>query len=464
MTDFAQLGARQLRSPAAAPGTRSRRSRATSSWRCRPPIAGGRRSLGGDDSVIDSRGNTVVIHYGLVRAARRRLSAAPRRRPRRLLPHAPSRTSAATARTPPSSATSTAGGWSGPSRSIRRTPTSCRCRKKKIVFWIEKTVPRRVPRRRPRGHPRMEQGVREDRLPRRHRGAASRRDEDFDPEDINYNTFRWITTDRGFAMGPSRANPLTGEILDADIIFDADMVRYWKQEQQVYSGERHRHRAGQPDPGDGHGLGPEPSAAHAGTAATTPAGTRCRSELPTTARCAPAGDSAGRVPVRRPHEVRAGHGRDGAGRPRRDQARREGARRADRPGDQGSRHARGRPHARPAAQLQGQHHAQERAAARHRASPARRAWSARSWITPRSTSRPRASSRATTSRPRIGPYDYWAIEYAYKPLSGGTEGESRAARRSPARAPSPATTTAPTRTCSARPTRSSTVGTWAPTR
>ena len=23
----------------------------------------------------------------------------------------------------------------------------------------------------------------------------------------------------------------------------------------------------------------------------------------------------------------------------------------------------------------------------------------------------------------IGPYDYWAIEYAYKPLSGGTEGE-----------------------------------------
>src|SRR2546422_1485784 len=23
----------------------------------------------------------------------------------------------------------------------------------------------------------------------------------------------------------------------------------------------------------------------------------------------------------------------------------------------------------------------------------------------------------------IGPYDYWAIEYAYKPLTGGTEGE-----------------------------------------
>src|SRR5262249_18017415 len=54
--------------------------------------------------------------------------------------------------------------------------------------------------------------------------------EDFDPEDINYNTVRWITNGRGYAMGPSRTNPLTGEILDADIIFDADMVRYWKQE------------------------------------------------------------------------------------------------------------------------------------------------------------------------------------------------------------------------------------------
>ena len=31
-------------------------------------------------------------------------------------------------------------------------------------------------------------------------------------------------------MGPSRANPLTGEILDADIIFDASMVRFCRNE------------------------------------------------------------------------------------------------------------------------------------------------------------------------------------------------------------------------------------------
>ena len=63
--------------------------------------------------------------------------------------------------------------------------------------------------------------------------VQQRDDEDFDPEDMNYNTFRWITTDRAFAMGPSRANPLTGEILDADIIFDGDFIRYWKQDRQL---------------------------------------------------------------------------------------------------------------------------------------------------------------------------------------------------------------------------------------
>jgi hypothetical protein len=34
-------------------------------------------------------------------------------------------------------------------------------------------------------------------------------------------------------MGPMRTNPLTGEILDADIIFDASFIRYWKQERQI---------------------------------------------------------------------------------------------------------------------------------------------------------------------------------------------------------------------------------------
>lgn len=51
----------------------------------------------------------------------------------------------------------------------------------------------------------------------------------WDPADIRYNTIRWINTVDGyFAMGPSRVNPLTGEILDADILVDASFVRFLK--------------------------------------------------------------------------------------------------------------------------------------------------------------------------------------------------------------------------------------------
>ena len=41
-------------------------------------------------------------------------------------------------------------------------------------------------------------------------GEYETREEDIDPEDINYNFFRWITAEAGFAMGPSRVNPEDG--------------------------------------------------------------------------------------------------------------------------------------------------------------------------------------------------------------------------------------------------------------
>jgi hypothetical protein len=59
--------------------------------------------------------------------------------------------------------------------------------------------------------------------------------DDIDPEDIRYNFFRWITSNAGFAMGPSRVNPYTGQILDADIIFDADFLTSWKQEYETFN-------------------------------------------------------------------------------------------------------------------------------------------------------------------------------------------------------------------------------------
>jgi hypothetical protein len=54
---------------------------------------------------------------------------------------------------------------------------------------------------------------------------------DWHPADIRYNTVRWINTIDGFfARGPSRVNPLTGEILDADILVDGSFVRVLKNE------------------------------------------------------------------------------------------------------------------------------------------------------------------------------------------------------------------------------------------
>ncbi|MFI5401458.1 MAG: zinc-dependent metalloprotease [Planctomycetota bacterium] len=56
---------------------------------------------------------------------------------------------------------------------------------------------------------------------------------DLDPEDIRYNFFRWIYSETPFAMGPSRVDPRTGQILDADIIMDDSMVRYEIQEYRL---------------------------------------------------------------------------------------------------------------------------------------------------------------------------------------------------------------------------------------
>jgi len=109
--------------------------------------------------------------------------------------------------------------------------------KKKIKFWLEKTIP--FAYRKP-----IHDGIDEWNKAFEKVGFANaievRQQEDkddWDPEDINYNTFRWITAGAGFAMGPSRVNPSTGQILDADVIFDADFIQFWKQEYENFTPE-----------------------------------------------------------------------------------------------------------------------------------------------------------------------------------------------------------------------------------
>ncbi len=49
---------------------------------------------------------------------------------------------------------------------------------------------------------------------------------DKDPEDVRYNFLRWHTNDLSFAIGPSRVDPRTGEILDADVLMNDGWIRY----------------------------------------------------------------------------------------------------------------------------------------------------------------------------------------------------------------------------------------------
>ena len=56
----------------------------------------------------------------------------------------------------------------------------------------------------------------------------------YDPEDARYNFFRWGVSGRAFAVGPSRTDPRTGQILDADILFDDAFVRAWTYEFDLY--------------------------------------------------------------------------------------------------------------------------------------------------------------------------------------------------------------------------------------
>jgi Met-zincin/Domain of unknown function (DUF5117) len=45
-------------------------------------------------------------------------------------------------------------------------------------------------------------------------------DAEWDPADIRYNVIRWVSSNLGFAIGPSFVNPRTGQILGADITVD----------------------------------------------------------------------------------------------------------------------------------------------------------------------------------------------------------------------------------------------------
>ena len=56
----------------------------------------------------------------------------------------------------------------------------------------------------------------------------------WDPADIRYNVIRWVSSDLGYAIGPSFINPRTGQILGADITIDYGFLGGIVSEEDVF--------------------------------------------------------------------------------------------------------------------------------------------------------------------------------------------------------------------------------------
>jgi hypothetical protein len=98
--------------------------------------------------------------------------------------------------------------------------------KEPIVFWLENTIPLEF-------RPAIRDGLLEWNKAFEKAGFKNAvvvkempDDADWDPADIRYNTIRWVASlsgEGGGAFGPSRINPFTGQILDADVVMYAPM-------------------------------------------------------------------------------------------------------------------------------------------------------------------------------------------------------------------------------------------------
>ncbi|MFO0859900.1 MAG: zinc-dependent metalloprotease [Phycisphaerales bacterium] len=105
--------------------------------------------------------------------------------------------------------------------------------KEPIIFYIEHTTPVRYRRYVREGVLRWNKAFEKigiaDAIQVYQQDAASGAHMDKDPEDVRYNFVRWVSNDIGTAIGPSRVHPLTGQILDADIILTDGWIRYFAQ-------------------------------------------------------------------------------------------------------------------------------------------------------------------------------------------------------------------------------------------
>lgn len=105
--------------------------------------------------------------------------------------------------------------------------------KEPIVYYVEHTVPVRYRRWVRAGVEYWNEAYRnigiDGAIEVRYQDASTGAHMDKDPEDVRYNFIRWLNNDISTAIGPSRVNPLTGEILDADVVLTDGWLRVFEQ-------------------------------------------------------------------------------------------------------------------------------------------------------------------------------------------------------------------------------------------
>lgn len=110
--------------------------------------------------------------------------------------------------------------------------------KRPLVYYIEDTVPVRYRRFVRDGilawNKAFEKVGIKDAIEVYYQDKATGQNIDKDPEDARYNFIRWLSNDMGTAVGPSRTHPLTGEILDADIVLTDGWIRYFWYQSNEY--------------------------------------------------------------------------------------------------------------------------------------------------------------------------------------------------------------------------------------
>ncbi len=103
--------------------------------------------------------------------------------------------------------------------------------KEPIVFYLEHTVPVRYRRFVKDGvlawNKAFEKVGISDAIVVQYQDKTTGANMEKDPEDVRYNFIRWLSNDIGTAIGPSRAHPETGEILDADVVLTDGWIRYF---------------------------------------------------------------------------------------------------------------------------------------------------------------------------------------------------------------------------------------------